>query len=103
MATGELSFGLSRAILEDLRRVFAQYPEIQTVLVFGSRAKNTFQDGSDIDLAILAPALTSQRFTQLWDQLDSLPLVFKMDIVHWNTLENEKLKLKIMQEGKPLC
>lgn len=102
MATGKLNFGLSHSIIEDMRQVFSKYPEIQSVLVFGSRAKSTFRDGSDIDLAVIAPNLNPERFTQLWDQLDSLPLVFKVDIIHWDKLENEKLKAKILTEGNTL-
>jgi len=97
-----LMFGLSAAIVQDLRAVFAKYPEIDSVLVFGSRAKGTFKAGSDIDLAVFAPAMSDQRFTQLWGELDGLPLVFKMDILHWDRLRNERLKSKIPAEGKPL-
>ena len=93
-------FGLSPAILQDLRAVFAQYPEVEAVLIFGSRAKGTFKAGSDIDLAVFAPAMSGPRFTQLWSELDGLPLVFKMDILHWDTLRNERLKAKIAAEGR---
>lgn len=96
-----MSFGLSAAIIKDLTGVFARYPEIGRVLIFGSRAKGTFKEGSDIDLAVIAPNMSEQRFTQLWSELDGLPLVFKLDILHWDKLRNERLKLKITAEGMP--
>ena len=95
-----LSFGLSDSILDDLRRVFSSYPEIEQVLIFGSRAKGTFKNGSDIDLAVFAPTLSEQDFTRLWNELDALPLVFKMDVLHWDRLGNERLKNRIPVEGK---
>jgi len=95
-----LNTGLSDSILDDLRRVFAAYPEIEQVLIFGSRANGTFKDGSDIDLAVLAPTMSAARFTQLWNALDVLPLVFKMDVLHWDTLGNQLLKDKIPATGK---
>ncbi|TPW18051.1 MAG: prolyl aminopeptidase [Halothiobacillaceae bacterium] len=96
---GKLIFGLSTTILSDLQRVFSAYPEIDKVVIFGSRAKGTFKNGSDIDLAVFAPTLSDQRFTQLWDELDALPLVFKMDLLHWDRLSNQRLKEKISVEG----
>jgi len=58
MASNQLTFGLSDSILGDLRRVFSAYPEIEQVLIFGSRAKGAFKDGSDIDLAVIASAMS---------------------------------------------
>lgn len=102
MASSQLTFGLSDSILGDLRRVFSAYPEIERVLIFGSRAKGVFKDGSDIDLAVFAPTMSDQRFTLLWGELDGLPLLFKMDVLHWDKLGNERLKSKIPGEGKVL-
>lgn len=97
-----LIFGLSSAILSDLRRVFAAYPEIEQVLIFGSRAKGSFRDGSDIDLAVFAPTMSKAAFTRLWNELDALPILFKMDVLHWDALNNERLKNKICAEGQAL-
>lgn len=102
MANSPLTFGLSDRILGDLRRVFSAYPEIERVLIFGSRAKGTFKDGSDIDLAVFAPTMSEQCFTRLWNELDGLPLLFRMDVLHWDKLANERLKSKVSGEGKVL-
>lgn len=49
-----MKHGLSSEIMQQLKSVFARYPNIHTVYLFGSRAKGNFRDGSDIDLAVLA-------------------------------------------------
>lgn len=67
--------------------------------MFGSRAKNSWKPGSDIDLAVVAPEMSNSRFTQLWSDIDDLPLIFKVDCLHWDRLENLRLKEKILQEG----
>lgn len=100
MANHPMTFGLSDSILGDFCKVFSAYPEIEKVLIFGSRAKDTFNEGSDIDLAVFARTLSDQRFTRLWSELDALPLIFKMDVLHWDKLRNERLKNKILREGK---
>ena len=96
-----MNFGLSEAIHEEFRRVFADFPEIERVLIFGSRAKGGYRDGSDIDLAVLAPAMMDSRFTELWQAVDDLPLVFKVDLLHWDRLGNLALRDRIVQEGRP--
>lgn len=100
MAGRALKFGLSEAVCGDLTQVFSRHPEIMRVLVFGSRAKGTFRDGSDIDLAVFAPEMSEERFTQMWMELDALPIIFKMDVLHWDTLSNTRLKDKILHEGR---
>ena len=91
--------GLSDAIHQDLQQVFSQFPQIEQVLIFGSRAKGSYREGSDIDLAVFAPAMTDSEFTTLWAHVDSVPIFFKIDLIHWNTLEKEALKQKILAEG----
>lgn len=100
MANTVNPFGLSASVISDLHHCFSQYPSIEKVLIFGSRAKGNYRDGADIDLAVMAPAMANTEFTCLWNALDALPLVFKLDTLHWNRLENERLKHKILAEGK---
>jgi proline iminopeptidase len=95
-----MNFGLADEIREAFRRVFAGFPEIEQVLIFGSRAKGGFRDGSDIDLAVFAPSMVDSRFTQLWRAIDDLPLVFKVDLLHWDRLANKALRNQIALEGR---
>jgi proline iminopeptidase len=93
--------GLSDDISEDFRRVFSRYPDIEKVMIFGSRAKGHYRDGSDIDLAVFAPAMPDSTFTRLWREVDALPVVFKVDLLHWDRLGNPGLKEKVLLEGRP--
>lgn len=42
-------------LYEELCTLFAFYPSIEKVILFGSRARGDFADRSDIDLMIKAP------------------------------------------------
>ena len=57
-------YGLSDTVITDICGVFRRYPNIEKVLIFGSRAKGTYSEGSDIDLAAVGDGLT---FNQLMD------------------------------------
>jgi len=71
------------------------------VLIFGSRAKGTGKPWSDFDLAVIGPELSGTDFTRLWDELDALPLVFKLDVLHYDRLAPGALKTSIEQQGRP--
>jgi proline iminopeptidase len=40
------------------------------------------------------------EFTSLWTRVDRLPILFKIDLLHWDTLGKEALKQKILAEGR---
>ncbi len=92
--------GLSPAILDDLQKTFAHYPEIQTVLIFGSRARSDYRAGSDIDLAVVAPEMSDPTFSRLWNEIDELPIAYKMDVLHLDRLADAALRQQILRDGK---
>ena len=49
-----MTFGLSDATIEKIRSVFARHPQVEKAVLYGSRAKGTFRNGSDIDLSLFA-------------------------------------------------
>ncbi|TRO83135.1 nucleotidyltransferase domain-containing protein [Desulfuromonas acetexigens] len=100
MADERLIFGLAERHYADMAEIFRRYPQIEQVLIFGSRAKGTDKPWSDFDLAVVAPNLSDRDFSRLWNEIDDLPLVFKLDLLHWDKLGEIPLKEKIVQEGR---
>lgn len=45
-------FGISDKSYKLIYNTFTKIPDVEEVIVFGSRAKGTFKNGSDIDFAI---------------------------------------------------
>lgn len=95
-----LIFGLAKSHYQSIVEILTRYKKIEKVLIFGSRAKGTAKPYSDFDLAVFAPTMSSSEFSALWNALDDLPLIFKLDILHWDSLSNIQLKDKILKEGK---
>jgi predicted nucleotidyltransferase len=50
-------YGLKDLDIQKIQSVFTQFPEIQKVIIYGSRAKGNFKMGSDIDLTIVGENL----------------------------------------------
>ncbi len=50
-------FGLKADTIRKINEVFVRYPHIEKVLIYGSRAKGNFKNGSDIDLTLVGENL----------------------------------------------
>jgi len=67
--------GLSRQVLERIQDVLAHFPEVRRAVLFGSRAKGTAKQGSDIDLALYGEGLDWRVLGRIDDELDDLLLL----------------------------
>ena len=93
-------FGLSLSAWRDLREVFASTPGIERVWIFGSRSRGDARDHSDADLAVDAPDMDSDGFRHLKRKLDALPTLYKLDVVHWQTVKEPVFREEIEHERK---
>ena len=46
-------YGLSDIVIADIRSVLERHANIEKAIIFGSRAKGTYSEGSDIDIAVI--------------------------------------------------
>lgn len=73
-------FGLPPATLEKLNSVFAKHNAIDSVLIYGSRAKGNYRPGSDIDLSIKGGEIPFAELMQIENQIDDLMLPYTVDL-----------------------
>ncbi len=94
-------FGITPKSYQLIQDTFPKYPEIEEVIIFGSRAKGTYKHGSDIDLAIKGKHCNNKIAMNISGILnEELPIPYKIDIVSYNDLSNEDLKEHIDRVGK---
>lgn len=91
--------GLSQKVISLLTSVFEAFPKIQKVIVFGSRAKGDFHSGSDIDLAVKASNMSYSEIQQLKLAIDDLNLLYKVDLVDIDRIDNQDLREHIQRVG----
>ena len=48
-----MKYGLKESYIQQIQFVFAEYPAIEKVILYGSRAKGNYRNGSDIDLTLV--------------------------------------------------
>ena len=68
------------------------------VILYGSRAKGTAQERSDIDIAVSGV----EDFESLTEQIENLPTLFSVDIVNMDTCRNQLLLEDIRQYGRKI-
>lgn len=94
-------YGLSDTVITDICGVFRRYPNIEKVLIFGSRAKGTYSEGSDIDLAAVGDGLTFNQLMDINIQIEDLGLLYKVDVVDYNKNIGTPIGEHINRVGKP--
>lgn len=81
-----------------LQSVFIRHPEVAEVRLFGSRAKSTHQNHSDIDLAVWGDIdpLSAQALAA---ELDELPLPYRYDVQAFDRIKSPPLREHIERVG----
>ena len=92
-------YGISEKIWQLILTTCFSYPHVVRVILYGSRARGDYRQGSDIDISIDAPLMTDKEFSVLWNALDDLPIIFSLDIVHLQALKNKELLSAITTDG----
>lgn len=95
-----MKYGLSGDIIERLQQIFTSYPQIEEVVLYGSRATGTFRKGSDIDLTLRGENVNFTVLTKIMAEVESCSIPYKVDLSVYQTIENAKLREHIAQYGK---
>ena len=93
------NFGLPQRTIDELTEYFKSKPEIEKVVIYGSRAKGNFRNGSDIDFAIFSD--DEEYFYRIAGDLDDLPTPYKFDVINYKSLtNNDNIKKSVDEFGK---
>lgn len=75
-----LRFGLKEITIEKICGVFAKYPQVEKAVIYGSRAKGNYKNGSDIDLTLHGGDLTLDILYKIMTEIDDLLLPYTIDL-----------------------
>ena len=96
-------YGLTNSDIKKLLQVFDAVSGIETVWIYGSRAKGDFRKGSDVDLAVSFGKQNTTAFRTLKSVLEDLPFLYHIDIVDIDALEkNSDFYRELQSTKKPL-
>ena len=79
------------------------FPEVDRVLIFGSRAMGNYKKGSDIDIALEGEKVTFTTTAKIKDLLqEESPMPYFFDIVDYTHCTSPDLRKHIEQYGTVL-
>ncbi len=92
--------GIENHHMDLILKSLKQFPEIETAILFGSRAMGNYRPGSDIDLAIKGSQINQATCSELSGLLnEELPLAWYFDIIPFETIQNSSLTDHINRVG----
>ena len=92
-------FGLPDKTVFLLNEVFSKYPKIEKVLIYGSRARGDYRNGSDIDLTVVGDISFNDK-TCISGLIYDLPNPYTCDLSIFSDIRNENLVDHIERIGQ---
>lgn len=94
-------YGLLDRDIKSILEVMEKYNEVKEAIIFGSRAMGNYKKGSDVDIAIKGIEIDRNIIRKISEELnEEYPIPYFFDIIHYESLSNEKLIHHIDNEGK---
>jgi uncharacterized protein len=92
-------FGLNENDISTIVSILKQHNEVDEALIFGSRAKGNYNNGSDVDIALKGQISfeTISRISYLLNEETIMP--YKFDVLNYHTLQNMQLADHIDKVG----
>ena len=92
--------GLSDSVIQKICTVLTRYPQVERAVLYGSRAKGSHRNGSDIDLALFGDAeLTLSVRHRIAVELDDLLLPYMIDLSIFRDIGDPDLTEHIQRVG----
>lgn len=94
-----MNYGLSDQTIQKIHSVFCQYPQIESAILYGSRAIGNYKTGSDIDLTLCGEGLTLSILSKIDTDLDDLLLPYTIDLSAFKQIGNPDMVEQIQRFG----
>ena len=86
-----MPYGLKEKHIIAINSIFEKYSQIEEAILYGSRAKGNYRNGSDIDLTLKGNDLDLSTLYKIEIELDDLFLPHKIDLSIFFKIENTDL------------
>ena len=95
-----MRFGLKESTIDQINTVFAQFPQVESAILYGSRAKGNYKPGSDIDLTLTGDKVDLSLIHKMELKLDDLLLPYTIELSAYRHISNLDLVDHIDRVGK---
>ena len=94
-----MKYGLSESTIQKICAVLSRYPHVEKAILYGSRAKGNFKNGSDIDLTLHGSELTLNVLYRILDDLEELLLPYTIDLSAFKNISDPDVIEHIQRVG----
>jgi len=95
-----MKFCLNEQTIRKFYSVFSQFPEIEEVVIYGSRAKGNYREGSDIHITLKGENVDDAIRKKVYWELDDLNTPYLIDLSVIDFLDSDSLIEHINRVGK---
>jgi predicted nucleotidyltransferase len=80
---------------EEILEILSKYLDLSQykVFFFGSRVKGNADERADIDIGIEGPKIPSHIKLEIEEELENLPILYKIDFVDFNNVDEDFKKI----------
>lgn len=100
--TDNLRFGLKQEYINKITSSIHKNPNVERIIIYGSRAKGCYKKYSDIDLTLVGTNLNHCDLFPILHDLDDLLLPYEIDLSLLSEFDNPYLINEIETYGKVL-
>lgn len=95
-----MKFGLSDRTIEAIRDILSHYPEVDQAILYGSRAKGNYKEGSDIDLTLVGSGvLTLPVLYRIATEVDDSSIPYMVDLSIFEQINDPDVREHIQRRG----
>ncbi len=95
--------GVNIKTARQIIKLILAHKGLEKIVIFGSRANDSFKDNSDIDIAIFGKNWKDKDINIVKNSLEVfIKTPLKFDIVNFHNLKKPALKENILKEGRVL-
>lgn len=92
-----MKFGLDEEVYNKIEKIVKENSKYR-FKIFGSRAKNTYKNTSDIDIAVFEEVSKEDEY-KIRNEFDLLDIIYKIDLVFVDKNLKKEFLEEIMKEG----
>ncbi|MFW6263758.1 MAG: nucleotidyltransferase domain-containing protein [Thermotogota bacterium] len=86
-------------LIEVIKNIASEF-NIEKVILYGSRARGDHAPTSDYDIAIISDNLTPLDKAHIYDRIDDIETLKKIDLVFLKGSERDSFHTNILNKGK---
>jgi predicted nucleotidyltransferase len=94
-----MKYGLPQSAIQKICAVLSRHPQVEKAILYGSRAKGNYKNGSDIDLTLRGVDLSLNVIYKILDDLDELLLPYTIDLSIFNDIGDPDMVEHIQRVG----